>query len=175
LPLTGCSGVWLYRTWPKVLDAMVLVKPATVIDWHCKGFRSYWRRRSRHLGRPGIDREIRDLIRKMSTANPLSRAYRWQKLLDDGVYGSIAEMADKERINRSYLSRTIRLSLLAPDIVEAILNGTQPPTLQLADLEGPFSIDWEQQRTAFGFRAKTPCALTHFEIAKVPPYSAMNP
>jgi hypothetical protein len=59
-------------------------------------------------------------------------------LLDDGVYGSIAEMADKERINRSYLSRTIRLSLLAADIVEAILNGTQAATLQLSDLEGPF-------------------------------------
>lgn len=84
----------------------------------------------------------------------LSRAYRWQKLPDDGIYGSIAEMADKERINRSYLSRTIRLSLLAPDIVEAILNGTQPATLQLADLEGPFPIDWEQQRAALGFCAK---------------------
>lgn len=82
----------------------------------------------------------------------LARAYRWQKLLDDGVFGSIAEMADKERINRSYLCRTIRLSLLAPDIVEAILNGTQPETLRLADLEGPFSIDWEQQRAIFGFR-----------------------
>ena len=63
--------VWLYRIWPKVLDAMVLVKPATVIDWHRKGFRLYWRRRSRHLGRPGMNREIRDLIRKMSRANPL--------------------------------------------------------------------------------------------------------
>lgn len=84
----------------------------------------------------------------------LARAWRWQKLLDDGVYGSIAEMADKERINRSYLSRTIRLSLLAPDIVEAILNGTQPATLRLADLEGPFSIDWKEQRAAFGFTPK---------------------
>jgi hypothetical protein len=84
----------------------------------------------------------------------LARAYRWQKLLDSGVYGSIAEMADKERINRSFLSRTIRLSSLAPDIVEAILNGTQPAALKLADLEGPFPIDWQQQRTAFGFSAK---------------------
>jgi hypothetical protein len=84
----------------------------------------------------------------------LSRAHRWQRLLDDGVYGSITEMADKERINPSYLSRTMRLSLLAPDIVEAILNGMQPATLQLADLEGPFSIDWEQQRAAFGFSTK---------------------
>jgi hypothetical protein len=68
--------VWLYRTWPKVLDAMVLVKPATVIDWHRKGFRLYWRRRLHHLGRPGINREVRDLIRKMSTANPLWGAPR---------------------------------------------------------------------------------------------------
>src|SRR3954453_5385964 len=50
--------VWLYSLWPKVLDAMVLVKPATVIDWHRKGFRLYWRRRSRHLGRPRVSREI---------------------------------------------------------------------------------------------------------------------
>jgi transposase InsO family protein len=55
---------------------MVLVKPATVIDWHRKGFRLYWRRRSRHLGRPGMNREVRDLIRKMSHANPLWGAPR---------------------------------------------------------------------------------------------------
>jgi transposase InsO family protein len=55
---------------------MVLVKPATVIDWHRKGFRLYWRRRSRHLGRPRMSREIRDLIRTMSQANPLWGAPR---------------------------------------------------------------------------------------------------
>src|SRR5258708_25548658 len=70
----------------------------------------------------------------------LSRAYRWQKLLDDGLYGSITEIADKEHINPSHLSLSIRLSLLAPDIVEAILNGTQPPMLHLADLDGPVPI-----------------------------------
>jgi putative transposase len=68
--------VWLYRIWPKALDAMVLVKPATVIDWHRKGFRLYWRRRSRPLGRPGMDREIRELIRQMGHANPLWGAPR---------------------------------------------------------------------------------------------------
>ncbi len=55
---------------------MMLVKPATVIDWHRKGFRLYWRRRSRHLGRPRMSREIRDLIRTMSLANPLWGAPR---------------------------------------------------------------------------------------------------
>jgi putative transposase len=65
--------VWLYRMWPRVLNAMVLVKPATVIQWNRKGFRLYWRWQSgsRHLGRPKTSTEIRDLIRQMSIANPL--------------------------------------------------------------------------------------------------------
>jgi transposase InsO family protein len=68
--------VWLYRIWPQVLDVMVLVKPTTVVQWHRQGFRLYWRRRSRHLGRPRMSREIRDLIRTMSQANPLWGAPR---------------------------------------------------------------------------------------------------
>jgi hypothetical protein len=68
--------VWLYRIWPQVLNAMVLVKPATVVQWHRNGFRLYWRRRSRHLGRPRMAREIRELIRNMSLANPLWGAPR---------------------------------------------------------------------------------------------------
>ena len=68
--------VWLYRIWPQVLNTMVLVKPATVVQWHRKGFRLYWRRRSRHLGRPRMRREVHDLIRQMSLANPLWGAPR---------------------------------------------------------------------------------------------------
>jgi putative transposase len=80
--------VWLYRTWPQVLNTMVLVKPATVVQWHRKGFRLYWRWRSRHLGRPKMSREIRDLIRKMSLANPLWGAPRIHgELLKLGIEG----------------------------------------------------------------------------------------
>ena len=68
--------VWLYRVWPQVLDAMVLVKPATVVQWHRKGFRLYWRWRSRRLGRPKVSTEVRDLIPQMSLANPLWGAPR---------------------------------------------------------------------------------------------------
>jgi putative transposase len=68
--------VWLYRVWPRVLNAMVLVKPATVIQWHRKGFQLHWRWRSRRLGRPKVNTEIRDLIRRMSLANPLWGAPR---------------------------------------------------------------------------------------------------
>ena len=62
--------VWLYRLWPRCLEAMVLVKPATVIQWHRQGFRLFWRWRSRS-GRPSLECEIRKLIRQMSSANPL--------------------------------------------------------------------------------------------------------
>src|SRR5271156_914859 len=62
--------VWLYRLWPRFLKVMVVVKPATLIQWHRQGFRLFWRWRSRS-GRPSIDREIRELIRQMSSANPL--------------------------------------------------------------------------------------------------------
>jgi putative transposase len=63
--------VWLYRLRHELLDTLVLVKPATVIVWHRKGFRIYWRWRSRQSGRPKTNAEIRDLIRRMSSANPL--------------------------------------------------------------------------------------------------------
>ena len=68
--------VLLYRIWPQVIDAMVLVKPATVVEWHRKGFRFYWRWRSRRPGRHRIGADIRDLIRRMSRANPLWGAPR---------------------------------------------------------------------------------------------------
>jgi hypothetical protein len=61
---------------PQVLDAMVLVKPATVVQWHRKGVRFYWRWQSSRLGRPKVGTEIRALIRRMSKANPLWGAPR---------------------------------------------------------------------------------------------------
>jgi len=68
--------VWLYRIWPQVIDTMILVKPATVVQWHRKGPRLHWRRRSCRPGRPKIGTEIRALIRRMSRANPLWGAPR---------------------------------------------------------------------------------------------------
>ena len=69
--------VWLYRCFPAILKAITVVKPETVIRWHRRGFRVYWRWKSRRCGgRPRIDREIRDLIRRMSEENPLWGAPR---------------------------------------------------------------------------------------------------
>src|ERR1700674_2284246 len=83
----------LYRLWPRCLDTMVLVKPATVVQWHRQGFRLFWRWRSRS-GRPSADREIRKLIREMSGANPLWGAPRIHgELLKLGIEISQATVA----------------------------------------------------------------------------------
>ena len=75
----------------------------------------------------------------------LARAFRWRKLLDTGVYGSIEEMAAAEKINTTYISRLLRMTLLAPNIVEAILDGRQPAEMTLAVLMRPFPLNWGQQ------------------------------
>jgi transposase InsO family protein len=69
--------VWMYRLFPSILNAITVVKPETVIRWHRRGFRAYWRWKSRRRGgRPRIDRDIRDLIRRMNRENPLWGAPR---------------------------------------------------------------------------------------------------
>ncbi len=96
---------------------------------------------------------VRKTARHDSTLlKAVARAFRWQRLLENGTYATIRQLADAERINASYVSRTLRITLLAPDIVEAILDGVQPATLRLADLESAFPIEWREQRTKFGFR-----------------------
>jgi hypothetical protein len=76
------------------------------------------------------------------------RAHRWRQMIESGKYASSAELAKAEKVNDSYLSRILRLSLLAPDISEAILTGRQPSTLQLDELLKPLPAAWELQHSA---------------------------
>lgn len=82
----------------------------------------------------------------------LVRAWKWQKQLDSGKYGMIEELAAKENVTGSYVSRLLRLNFLAPDIKLAILQGTQPRMLNLKALMEPFPEAWEEQRRLFGIR-----------------------
>jgi hypothetical protein len=75
----------------------------------------------------------------------LARAFRWKRMLDDRRYGSAAELAAAEKLNESYVSRILRLTLLAPDVVEAILDGRQAPEMTLPILLGTFPVEWGQQ------------------------------
>ena len=76
----------------------------------------------------------------------VARAFRWREMLENGTHATIAEIATAEEINEAYVGRVLRLTLLAPDIVEAILGGRQPATMTLAVLVRKFSVIWEQQR-----------------------------
>jgi hypothetical protein len=76
----------------------------------------------------------------------LARAFRWRRMLESGSVATLTEIAVKEKINASYVSRVLRLTLLAPDIVEAILDGRQTTQITLPLLMKPFAIEWEQQR-----------------------------
>ena len=78
----------------------------------------------------------------------LARAFRYQRLLDDGRYASISEMAAAEKLDRGYLGRILQLTLLAPSFVEAILNGLQPPELGLPGLMEPLPAEWSEQGQA---------------------------
>jgi hypothetical protein len=69
-------------------------------------------------------------------------------LLDNGRYASISEMAAAERIERGYLGSLLRLTLLAPDLVEAIIDGRQPEAMDLPWLLAPFPVGWSAQRKA---------------------------
>ena len=79
----------------------------------------------------------------------LARAFRWRKMLETGVFATVDEIATAEKINASYVGRVLRLTLLAPDIVEEILDGRHPVGMTLAVLMQPFSIEWKTQCQEF--------------------------
>lgn len=76
----------------------------------------------------------------------IARAFRWREMLETGTHATIAEIATAERINEFYVGRVLRLTLLAPDIIEAVLNGRQPAKLQLDQLFRKFPVEWREQR-----------------------------
>jgi hypothetical protein len=73
------------------------------------------------------------------------RAHRWRDMLESGDYATVRDLAKAEVINESYLGRVLRLTLLAPEIIETILQGRQPATLELDDLLQQFPVEWDRQ------------------------------
>jgi len=83
----------------------------------------------------------------------LARAFRWRAMLESGKYATARDLAAAHKINSSYVSRILRLTLLAPGIVEMILDGRQPETITMSSLKKPFPLVWSQQRRTFGLPA----------------------
>lgn len=79
----------------------------------------------------------------------LARGFRWRKLLEAGDFSTIEELADAESINQSYVSRVLRMTLLAPDLVDAILAGRQTVELTMDRAMRPFPLGWDDQPKHF--------------------------
>jgi hypothetical protein len=104
-----------------------------------------------HLPQPRVDSTL---------VKALARAFRWRRMLESGRYSTIKELAAAEKINESYVCRVLRLTLLAPEIVEAILDGRQAAEVTLPVLMNPFPAEWSgHRRLVFGTDAahREPC------------------
>ena len=91
----------------------------------------------------------------------LARAFRWRKLLETGVYGTIEELAAAEKINSSYVSRILRMTLLAPAIVEQILEGSLDLKVTLFEIMRPFPSVWDQQLAELKLEYPSQTAVPH--------------
>ncbi len=80
----------------------------------------------------------------------LARAFRWKHMAETGEFVTINELAQREGIAPSYMTRVLRLTMLAPDIVEAIVGGTQEAEVTLARVLEPFPVEWAEQTGHFG-------------------------
>lgn len=76
----------------------------------------------------------------------LARAFRWQEMIESGEVESNSDLARKLKLDQSYVARTIRLTSLAPDLVEAILDGQEPDGLSLRSLRRDLPLAWDEQR-----------------------------
>jgi hypothetical protein len=85
----------------------------------------------------------------------IARAFRWRHMLENGTYATVAEIADAEMINASYIARLLRLTLLAPNLVEGILEGRQTGEMTLAHLVRSFPMVWAEQKEELSTRCST--------------------
>lgn len=79
----------------------------------------------------------------------LARAFRWKRMLESGEFATIAELAEREGIATSYMTRILRLTQLEPGIIEAVLDGRQNDAITLALLMDPFPLSWIEQKHIF--------------------------
>ena len=100
-----------------------------------------------------LDDDISDSPAKTQTAvvQALGRAFSWAQAIESGKFHSITDLARSLDVDNSYVVRILKLTTLAPDIIEAILNGKEPSGLSLAQLTRTFPMDWDQQRALFDF------------------------
>src|ERR1700730_4995506 len=101
------------------------------------------------VGPGGIAGTGRRVVVDNTIVKAFGRAHRWKAMLESGEYGSMTDSAKAEKINLSYLCRVLRLTLLAPDIADVLLDGTYACRFQLSDLLQPMPVIWAEQQHKF--------------------------
>ena len=105
----------------------------------------------------GVAAPARKPSRDETLVKALVRAHRWRRRIESGQAKSITDLAEQEGVTVAYVCRLLPLTCMAPDIVEAILDGRQPKGLRLAEILGNGPLGWHEQRSAWGFsRGSTP-------------------
>jgi hypothetical protein len=89
--------------------------------------------------------------RDETLVNAVVRAHRWRRRIESGQAKSITDLAEQEGVTDGYVCRLLPLTCLAPDIVEAILDGRQPKGLRLAEVLGNGPLGWHEQRAHWCF------------------------
>jgi hypothetical protein len=103
----------------------------------------------------GVAAPARKPSRDEALIKALVRAHRWRRKIESGQAKSITDLAEQERVTDAYVCRLLPLTCLAPDIVEAILDGRQPRGLKLAELLGNGPLGWQEQRTSSSIGARS--------------------
>jgi len=100
-----------------------------------------------------VQEQVPDASRTYAESLVLSvaRAHHWKELIDSGKFASLSELATAIGMAVSYVARIYRLTYLAPDIIEAVLDGNEPEGLSMRKLNTPTPLDWDQQREWLGF------------------------
>jgi hypothetical protein len=99
----------------------------------------------------GVAAPARRPSRDETLVKALVRAHRWRRKIESGQAKSVTDLAEKERVTDAYVCRLLPLTCLAPDIVEAMLDGRQPRGLRLAEILGNGPLAWNAQRETWGF------------------------
>ena len=94
---------------------------------------------------PGAPRQATTTV-DPALLKALARAFRWKRMLDEGVYASVSDIARAEKLDRTYVGDVLRLTLLAPDIVEAIFYGRAGHAVTLPRLFESWPTTWEDQK-----------------------------
>jgi hypothetical protein len=106
----------------------------------------------------GVTAPARKPSRDETLIKALVRAHRWRRRIESGQAKSITDLAEQEGVTDAYVCQLLPLTCLAPDIVEAILDGRQPKGLRLAEVLGSGSIMWEEQRAMWGYASRATTA-----------------